>query len=179
MAKTILGDSPILPDIDRQIEFIKHLRKDIIPSIVVFQRELDTIFAIEQSLIAAKILAASEKIERDRPSPQPALIANEDYCKSILSFLKLKVTTVRMEVLKAILSKGQETFSIVEIDKTIANKNGFSKSSIVATFDLFKTRGLIVEKKKGRAANRIGRPQKLFCLVIDGKGIRLTEDWNP
>src|SRR5687767_3592915 len=102
---------PDLPDIDKQINFIKHLRQDIIPCIRSLQTEDDMIFAIEQSLIAAKILAKLEETERSH-DPSASLRSDVKY---ILNAAMINSTGVRIDVLKAILSKGREEFTIAEI----------------------------------------------------------------
>jgi hypothetical protein len=148
-----------LPDVDKQIQYIKHLRKEVLPRIKNLETELDMITAIEQSLLAARILEKSgEEIESKNPSPISSIQADQ-----ILSESKIKLTAVRVEVLKAIFSKKSNEFTVSEIHKSISKYRPISKSAVINTMLLFREKGLIDERKEQRSSQkRIGRPETKF-----------------
>jgi hypothetical protein len=164
MAKSIIEASPILPDIDKQIDFIKRIRKDVMPSIQNLQNQPDMIFAIEQSLMAAKIFAkAGETISR----PDPFVAGNPQFDNQhnqILHSFKIKPTSIRTDILKAILDKEGNGFSVSEIYKKIIRSRLLSKTTVIATINLFKARGLIIEvsDKPGGKIKPVGRPETKF-----------------
>jgi hypothetical protein len=142
MAKTILRHSPVLPDINEQIEYVKHIRKDVIPSIKPLQTELDMIFAIEQSLMAAKLhqlyavnqMAEPEIGERERRSA----------IKMLKSF-KIRLSTVRVEVLRTILTKVNDEFTATDIYLKVPKSREVSRTLIAITLELFVERKLITK----------------------------------
>lgn len=154
--------SAVLPDIDKQIDYIKHLRKEVIPCIKKLETELDMVFAIEQSLMAAKMFFKSKATDRELDTPGTSDL--ELQCNIILNSINIKITTVRIEVLKAILSKHGREFTVTEINKSIPKSKAISKSAVISTISLFKIRGVIDQNKNvySRERNRLGRPEMKF-----------------
>jgi hypothetical protein len=150
MAKTILKHSPVLPDINEQIEYVKHIRKDVIPSIKPLQTELDMIFAIEQSLMAAKLhqfYAANQMKE-----PETGEKERRSAIKILKSF-KIRLSTIRVEVLKAILAQGNDEFTATSIYVKVPRSREVSRTLITTTLDLFLERKLIVKSTTRRQNN--------------------------
>lgn len=143
--------SPELPDINKQIEYVQHLRKDIIPVVKPLQTEMAMVFAIEQTLLAAKRYeqhSTKTEIELD--------------CQRILARHNVLLTTARLEVLKVILLRGSQEFSVALIYSLLSKRRQISKAAVTTTLDLFKKRGIISkipvpQNKKGR-----GRPEEKF-----------------
>lgn len=147
---TKLIESPELPDLNQQIEYVQHLRKDIMPRVKPFlQTEMPMFFAIEQTLLAAKTFqfyTTKTEIQIE--------------CQRILDRHNIPVTTARQEVLRAILLTKNQEFSVATIHSFLSKRNQISKAAITATIDLFKKRGIISKipvpkDKKGR-----GRPEE-------------------
>jgi hypothetical protein len=137
----------------KKIEYVTHIRKDVIPCVKPLQSELTMIYAIEQSLIGLKREFQSQKKEEERKGRdnnfafQP--VSQADLCNQILNSVKIKLTSVRIDILSAILAKGGREFTITEIYRKLRRREGISKSAVIATIDLFKTRRLIAESKTG------------------------------
>jgi hypothetical protein len=161
MAKSIL-DSPVLPDIDKQIDYVKKLRKEVIPSIRNLHNELEMIFAIEQSLMAAKVLSKFEGSASQHNLPASKNSTLDFQCHQILHSRKIKLTSIRIETLKAILAN-EGKFTITEIYKAISKTRLISKTAVIATLNLFKARGLIIEIKEADHNARVGRPEIKFA----------------
>jgi hypothetical protein len=168
MDKPINEVTPVPPDVDKQIQYIKHLRKEVLPRIKNLQTELDMITAIEQSLIAAKIL---EKSGEDAEFKNPSILSSSQ-ANQILIESKIKVTAVRVEVLKAIFSKKDNEFTVAGIHKTISKYRPISKSAVITTMLLFKEKAIIEERKEQLdSQKRIGRPEAKFTYnKMKGKG---------
>jgi hypothetical protein len=161
MSKAI-EESVVLPDINKQIEYMKHLRKDVLPFVEQLQRGVDMFMAIEQSLIAARLLGG-----RNLTSTQSEKIfyeLNTEY-KKILNAFGIKETSVRIEVLRALSSTGAG-FTVSELCKLVGKKRVVSKTAVVATLGLFKERGLINESQSNESVNtrRRGRPELKYYL---------------
>jgi predicted transcriptional regulator len=159
MAKSIIEGSVKVPGIDQQIDYIKHLRKDIIPFVKHLQTGLDMITAIEQSLLAAKIFDRSGK-KQPGDSPMGAVHSINNVYHQILNSFRIKLTAIRIEVLKAILASNGE-FTVRQIHKVLSKRKSVSKAAVISTLILFKIRGLIQERKDEVSDKRrgIGRPE--------------------
>jgi hypothetical protein len=169
MAKSIIERSPVLPDIDKQIDFVKRVRKDVIPSIRDLQNDLDIIFAIEQSLIAAKVYARFENTSFGKGSHSAVVTKDDTNYNQILNSFKIKATSIRVDILKEIIAKQGREFSLSEIFEKTLNNRLLSKTAVIATLNLFKSHGLITEVngEKGHKSKRVGRPETKFKLSND------------
>jgi predicted transcriptional regulator len=161
MAKSILGESPVLPDIDKQIDYVKKIRREVIPNIRNLQSELQMIFAIEQSLMAAKVWLKSESRTSQHTFQVNRNSTLDFQCNQILGSRKIKLTSIRIETLKAILEK-EGNFTISEIYKALSKTRLISKTAVITTIKLFKVRGLIIEIKDANHNTRVGRPEIKF-----------------
>jgi hypothetical protein len=161
MAQSII-ESPVLPDIDKQIEYIKHLRKDVIPFIKHLQTGLDMTLAIEQSLMAAKLSGRSKGAHNSRSVRE----FSGDKYNQILSSIKIKTTFIRVEVLKAIHNSVSKDFTISEIYKTVAKSKIISRTAVISTITLFKAKGIIHLKRNVKIGTlkRLGRPETRFQI---------------
>jgi len=156
ISKPVMEGSPVLPDIDKQIRYIKHLRQDVVPRIRNLQTELDMIMAIEQSLIAAKLLTESQPLAH--PSSEAHANATQ-----LLKASGIKLTSARIEVLRVILSQAGKEFTVSGVHKAILKYRPISKSAVIATLLLLKEKGLISESSADHPSRkRIGRPERKF-----------------
>jgi hypothetical protein len=126
------------------------------------------IIAIEQSLLAAKLFWNSEKRKlKNTPLPATWDTNLDERSTQILHSLKVRVTSIRIEVLKVILSS-TIAVTVGEIHKIISRRRPISKTAVISTIMLFKARGLIRESKKalpGKHKIR-GRPQMKYMPNI-------------
>jgi hypothetical protein len=151
--------SKVLPDIDKQIEFIKSIRKGMKDKHI--KPDVKMIWAIEQSLIAAKLFGKEKN--------QPVLrVRNEQNYINVLSLFKIRITTSRLEVLKAIFLTQGKTFTIINIQDYFNKNKPFqiSKSSLNSIITLFKTRGLIKAKNDEMETKNPGRPSAKYIKNI-------------
>jgi len=86
-----------------------------------------------------------------------------DYTR-ILEFYKIKPTTMRIAVLKAVYSAWVE-FDIQEISDLLeAAGQRMNRNSVMSVLRLFRSRGLVVRVQKTDQKDKAGRPAVKFSL---------------
>jgi hypothetical protein len=159
MTNTI-EESKQLPDIDQQIQYVKHLRKNIVSSL---QIGLDMAIAIEQSLLAAKLFGKSS-------GKQSGIASHSEFSspmrspEEILDAAGIKITPLRIEILRA-MSARDKIFTLTEISNIVSKKLAISKTALIETLILFRHNGLVEEiKSEKENVKKIGRPQIRYKL---------------
>lgn len=149
-----------LPDIDSQIDYVKTIRQEMSEKEMV-EPTFQMIIAIEQTLLAARVLCQPAQI-RQKSTP------TYDYT-AILIAKNIKITSVRLSILKAIMTfaKHQREMSLSDIHNELPLECIPSKSAIISTIILFKSRGIIrysLHNYFSHTKRRQGRPEKRFRL---------------
>jgi len=160
MPKSIIETSRVLPNIDEQINYIKTLRSDVAKHLA---NGLDMIFAIEQSLLAAKInLAANPITQRWKDESS---IDKESV--SVLQRRKIKPTLIRIDILNAIMNSKDGVFTIASVENQILQEKQVSRASIIKTLLLLKSKGLIEEDilPNFSSLRKNGRPEKKYRYI--------------
>jgi len=163
MPKSIIETSRVLPSIDEQINYVKTLRSNIAKH---FATGLDMIFAIEQSLLAAKLNFIT--------NPATPNLTDETNIDServdVLQRRKIKPTLIRIHVLNAIFNSRDGVFTISSVVNQIIQHKSVSRASIIKTLLLMKSKGLIEEATLPIAPGyrKNGRPEKKFRYINPG-----------
>lgn len=82
----------------------------------------------------------------------------------ILGTLKIEATDARKRILKRVIARGENEFTIEEIFNQKDKKLALSKTVVSNTLRMFVARGLIYESGVRKAPHR-GRPQVLMKLT--------------
>jgi hypothetical protein len=153
-----------LPDIDTQIEYIKSIRLGMSQKKRV-DAKVQMIFAIEQTLLAAKIRYQADQSRTGYPSHGYDLSA-------ILNTYKVRITSARIEILRAVIvcANRSKEFTLSEIHGELSMESLLSKSAVISTVQLYKTRGILRNSSFTffhESKRRLGRPEKHFQLHRD------------
>ena len=96
------------------------------------QGEMPMLFAMEQTLLAAK-----------RYEQHTTKTEIEVDCQRILARRNIQPATARLEALKVILLRGHQDFTVTLIYSLLSKRRQISKAAVTTTIDLFKKRGIV------------------------------------